>query len=122
MHAEDIIPWIRLTVAIVIFLTTCIGLGWLAGFIVRRYDWPGWLLALLVIAGACLWPVAVVLYTIHDARGYLLEHPHDDAPGMVVVSVIYVGAPFLFFAGLLPIFTGVAIARRKTSRRVNGTA
>ena len=122
MHAEDVILWIRLTVAVVTFVTTCLGVGWLAGYIVRRNGWPGWLLALLVIASAFLWPVVVVLYTLHDARRYLLEHPHDDAPGMVVVSVVYVGAPFLFFAGLLPIFAGVALARRKKSLRGDGTA
>src|SRR5262245_22641619 len=116
MQVEDVIPWIRLTVAIVIFVATCVGFGWLSEYIVHRNKWRGWVLALMVIASSVLWPITVVLYTIHDARRYLLQHPHDDAPGMVVVSVIYVGAPFLFIASLLPIFAGAALARRRTLR------
>jgi hypothetical protein len=122
MHAEDLIPWIRLTVAVVIFGATCFGFGWMAECIVRRNEWRSWVLGLLVFFSSLLWPVTVVVYTIYDARRYLLQHPHDDAPGMVVVSVIYVVAPFLFVVGLLPIFAGIAFARRKSVLRVKETA
>jgi hypothetical protein len=74
-------------------------------------------LGLMVLAIAVLWPIVVVLYTIHDARNHLAQHPRDDAPGMVVVSVIYFGAPFLFFASLPPTIAGSVIARRKNSSR-----
>ena len=103
--------WFRLATAIVVFLTTCAVLGYFAEFWVHRRGWPGWILGLMVLVIALLWPVIVVLYTVHDARRYLSQHPHDDAPGMVVVSVIYVGAPFLFVASLLPAIVGAVIAR-----------
>lgn len=115
MHMENMTPWLRLTVAIVIFATPCVALGWLLGYIVRRNDWPGWLLALLVVASGFLSPVVVVLYSIHDAQRHLLEYPNDDAAGMVALGVIFFVAPLLFFASLIPILSGVALARRKKS-------
>lgn len=57
--------------------------------------------------------VALLVSGLHDARNYHIRHPHDDAPGMVVASVIYVGAPFLFIASLPPTIAGVVIASRK---------
>ena len=109
--------WVRLAVAIIIFVTSCVGLGYFAEYCVRLRKWPGWVLGLMVLAVAVLWPVVVVLYTIHDARNYLSQHPHDDAPGMVVVSMISVGAPFLFVATLPPTIMGVVIGRHKNSKR-----
>jgi hypothetical protein len=76
-------------------------------------------LALLVFAGSVVWPFTLVLYTIYDGSRYSIQHPHDDAPGMVLASVIYVGAPFVFFAGFLLISMGVALACLKNSLRVN---
>jgi hypothetical protein len=92
--------WIRLATAIIVFATSCAALGYFAEFCVDRCKWRGWVLGLMVFAIAVLWPIVVVLYTIHDASNYLALHPHDDAPGMLVISVIYVDAPFLFFASL----------------------
>ena len=109
--------WVRLTIAMIIFNTSCVGLGYFAEFCVRRRQWPGWVLGLMVVAAAFIWPVVVVLYTIHDAENYLSQHPHDDAPGMVVVSVISVGAPFLFIASLPPAIAGAVIGRYQNSKR-----
>ena len=109
--------WARLAVAIVIFVASCVGLGYFAEYCVRRRKWPGWVLGLMVLAVAVLWPIVVVLYIFHDARNYLSQHPHDDAPGMVVVSMISLGAPFLFVASLPPTIVGVVIGRRKNSKR-----
>jgi uncharacterized membrane protein len=109
--------WVRLATAIMIFVTSCVGLGYLAEYCVRPRKWPGWVLGLMVLAVAVLWPVVVVLYTIHDAHTYLSQHPHDDAPGMVVASMISVGVPFLFVASLPPTIMGVVIGRHKGSKR-----
>ena len=106
--------WLRLATAIVVFVTTCVGLGYLADTLIHRRNWPDWLLALAVLAIAFVWPILIVAYTVYDARWYLSQHPHDDAPGMVVVSMISVGAPFLFVASIPPTVVGVVLSRRKT--------
>ena len=111
--------WFRLAISIIVFAMSCALLGYFAEFCVHRRKWPGRVLGLMVLAIALLWPIVVVLYTIHDARNYLAQHPRDDAPGMVVISVVYVGAPFLFFASLPPTIAGSVIARLKNSNRSN---
>jgi hypothetical protein len=114
--------WFRLTTAITIFLTSCVALGYFAERWLRRHDWPGWVSGLMTFGIAVLWPVIVVAYVIYDANRYLVQHPHDDAPGMVVVSVIYVGAPFLFLCSILPAVVGALIARRRNSSRQSSSA
>jgi RsiW-degrading membrane proteinase PrsW (M82 family) len=106
--------WIRLATAIIVFVTICIGFGYFADSWIQRRRWPDWTLALAVVVIAFLWPVVVVTYTIYDAQRYLAQHPHDDAPGMVVVSMISVGAPFLFVASIPPTVIGAVISRRRS--------
>jgi hypothetical protein len=107
--------WFRLATAIIVFVGSCVVLGYFAEYCVHRRKWRGWVLGPMVLAIGVLWPIVVVLYTLHDARNYHIQHPLDDAPGMVVASVIYVGAPFLFVASLAPVIAGVVIGRRKHS-------
>lgn len=113
MDWNTIIIWVRLATAIIVFVASCVGLGYLSQFWVRRRKWPGWIAGLMSFAFALLWPVIVVAYIVFDARRYQALHPHDDAPGMVVASVIFVGAPFLFVLSLPLILIGVLIARRR---------
>ena len=105
--------WVRLTTSIIIFVTSCIGLGYLAEFCVRRFRWPGWVLGILVFVFSFLWSITVVILIWFDGQRYLRQHPHDDAPGLVMVAVINVVAPILFIVSFLPLLTGVAIRRRK---------
>ena len=105
--------WLRLAIAILVFVTTCAGFGYLAESFIRRRKGPGWVLALAIFAIAFLWPVVVVTYTIHDAKRFLAQHPESDAPGMVIASMITVGAPFLFVVSIPPIVTGAVISRRR---------
>jgi hypothetical protein len=114
---ERLMAWIRLSATIIIFATICAGWGYFAEYWVRRRKWPGWILGLMVLAVAVLWPVVVVCWTIYDASNYLSQHPHDDGPGMVVVSMITVGAPFLFVASFPPTVAGVLIGRHRNSKR-----
>lgn len=107
--------WLRLATAIIVFSVSCVGFGYLAAVFVHRRKWSAWVLGLLVLVIAFFWPVIVVLYTLHDAGQYHSQHPHDDAPGMVVISVIYVGAPFLFVASIPLTVIGAVIARRRNS-------
>ena len=116
---KALMAWFRLATAIIVFLGSCVVLGYFAEYYAHRCKWHAWILGLTILAIAVLWPIVVVLYTIHDARNYHIQHPHDDAPGMVVASVIYVGAPFLFIASLPPTIAGVVIASRKKSERSN---
>lgn len=107
--------WFRLAVAIAIFVGSCVGLGYIAESWVRRREWPGWFTGVMSFAIAFIWPVIVVAYTLFDAGRYHSQHPHDDAPGMVVASVIWVGAPFLFVCSIPPAVVGAIIARRRNS-------
>ncbi|HEX8149515.1 MAG TPA: hypothetical protein VF591_20200 [Pyrinomonadaceae bacterium] len=108
--------WIRLTIAATVFVTSCVGLGYLAEAWVLRHGWPGWVGGLLSAAAPLAWPVFVVGYTVYDARRYQALHPHDDAPGMLIVSVLVVGAPVLALAGVLPVRVGAFLARRARAK------
>ncbi len=105
--------WIRLAAAIIVFVTSCIGLGYLARSLVLRRKWPGWAGGLMSVAVALTWPAFVAGYTIYDARRCSAAHPHDDAPAMVVVSVITIGVPLLFLLSLPLAAVGSFLARRK---------
>ena len=118
MNWNTIIIWIRLAAAIIVFVASCIGLGYLAEFWVRRHGWPRWVSGLMPFAIAFLWPAILICYTIYDARRYLALHPRDDAPGMVVASVICVGAPFLWVVSFPLALVGGWIARRGDAGRV----
>ena len=66
------------------------------------------------VAIACLWPAITVGYVIYTGRRYVAEHPGEvnDAPAMVLMSVIYV-SPIIFLISLLLAHIGSSIADRK---------
>jgi RsiW-degrading membrane proteinase PrsW (M82 family) len=101
---------------ILVFLTSCVGLGYLVAFWARRYKWPWWASGLLFLVISVLWPTIVISYMIFDAHRYLSQNPHDDAPGMVVASTISIGAPLLFFLSLLLAIIGAFVAGRSDSQ------
>jgi hypothetical protein len=76
----------------------------------------------LIFGLAFIWPVFLIVYIIQDASRYLKLHPHDDAPGMVVVVVVEVLAPLVFFMSFPPIVVGAIIAHRKVLRAKSRTA
>jgi hypothetical protein len=102
--------WIRFSSAVVLFVTSCVGLSYLANSWARRRKKSRWVGCLTSFAIALLWPAVVVAYIMYDAGRYQAEHPHDDAPGMVVASVITAGAPVLFIISLGLAFLGAALA------------
>ena len=110
-------PWVRLAISISVFVTTCGGLGYFADFLIRRWKWRVWILPLAVLAIAFIWPILLVTYTIYDARRYQAAHPRDDAPGMVVYSMMVAGAPILFVASIPPTVVGAFISRLRGSKR-----
>jgi len=115
MEWKTIMMWVRLVGAIMVFATSCSGLGYLAGSRACKHKWAAWAGCLAHFAIACFWPVIVVGYTIYDARRYLAQHPRDDAPGMVVFSVLSVGAPLLFILSIPLAHIGMSLAQRRLS-------
>jgi hypothetical protein len=115
MEWKTIMMWACLMAAIMVFAASCIGLGYIAGSRACKHKWAAWVGRLMHFAVACFWPVAVVGYTIYDARRYLAQHPRDDAPGMVVLSMISVGAPLLFILSLPLAHSGMSLAGRRFS-------
>lgn len=106
--------WIPLAIAIIVFVTSCIGLGCLSGTLVRRRKWPGWVAGLMVFAIACLWPIIAVGLVIYTGSRYAAQHPGEvnDAPAMVLMGVYQI-SPFIFFFGLLFAMFGLDIAQRR---------
>ncbi|MET0645403.1 MAG: hypothetical protein ABW208_02215 [Pyrinomonadaceae bacterium] len=109
--------WVRLTTAAIVFVTSCAGLGYLAELRVLRRKWPGWASGLLSAGLAFVWPVIVAGYVIYDARRYQAQHPDDDAPGMLVMSVIVVGVPVLALLGAPLVRLGAVLARSNNAKR-----
>jgi len=56
MRWNTIIMWIRLAAAIIVFVASCVSLGYLVEFWVRRCGWPRWVNGLMPFAIAFLWP------------------------------------------------------------------
>ncbi|HZT61280.1 MAG TPA: hypothetical protein VFA21_21920 [Pyrinomonadaceae bacterium] len=108
--------WIPLAAAIIVLVTSCTGLGYLAGFWTRRRRWPAWAGVLLAFAVACLWPAVAAATVIYNGSRYAAEHPGEvsDVQGMAFMGLIFL-IPFLFIIGLSLALVGLFIARRRTS-------
>ena len=107
-----------LAIVILVFVASCIGLGYLAEVWVRRWKWPRWFGAFMAFLIACLWPLFVVGYVIYTGSRYVAEHPGEvnDAPAMVLMGVISI-SPFIFSGSLSLALLGLYIARRKSPSR-----
>jgi len=103
--------WIPLAIALAIFVTSCVGLGYIAGCRARGRKW---LIALSSVAIGCLWPVFLIAYVIYTGNRYIAAHPGEvnDAPPMVLMGVIYL-SPFIFVIGLALAVTGSLLAKRR---------
>jgi hypothetical protein len=109
--------WTPLAILIAFFVSTCTGLGYLAGYLVRRLKWPWLVNVLAALAISCLCPLIVVIAVIYDGGRYAAQHPGEvnDAPAMMLFSVVYVVVPPLFFLGLPLSLIGSLIASRRGS-------
>jgi hypothetical protein len=107
--------WIRLATLVVVFVTSCVGLGYLTECWVIKHKWRGWVTVSMAIGIALLWPVIMLLDFMYESRQHLLQYPNDDAPGMVAMGLINVVIPFLFLFGISLALCGAAIARRRHS-------
>jgi hypothetical protein len=108
--------WLRLAVASIVFVTSCGGLGYLAGFCVCWRKWPRWVGGLMSFGIACLWPALAGGSVIYTGRHYVAEHPGEvnDAPAMVLMGVISI-SPLIFLVSLALALIGLHIARRGDS-------
>lgn len=104
-----------LAIAVIVFVTSCAGLGYLAGLLVRRRKWPGWMSGFMSVAIALLWPAFVIGEAIYGAGHYQRQSPSDpgDAPAYVLMGVFLFLAPLLFVIGLPLALIGSYIARRR---------
>ena len=107
--------WIRFTVAIAVFVTSCAGLGYLAGLWARRREWPRKASVLMSVAIAFIWPAIVVGAALYGASQYQPRDASDpgDAPAYVLMGAIFVGAPILFVLSLPLALVGASMARRR---------
>ena len=104
-----------LIIAIIVFVTSCFGLGYLVGILVHRRRWSGWMSGLMSVAVALLWPALVIGVAVYGGRHYQRQSPSDpaDAPAYVLMGVFLFAAPLLFVFSLVLALVGSHIAGRK---------
>jgi hypothetical protein len=88
-------------IAIVVFVTTCAGLGYLAGTLARRRAWPRAVWILMSAAIASIWPALLMGFALQGASAYqrVRESDPGDAPAYVLMGSIF-GGGILFVLGL----------------------
>lgn len=97
--------WVRQAAAVIIFVTSCVGLGFLAELWVLRHRWPEWASGLMSAAVALLWPAILV--------GYFTL---DGAPALLIMSMATVGTAVLALLGAPLARLGAFIARRRGAK------
>ena len=97
--------WVGQAVAIIVFVASCVSLGFLAELWVLRHKWPEWMSGLMSAAVAFLWPAALLGYFVYDG-----------APPLLVMSMATVGTAILALLGAPLARLGAFIARRRISK------
>jgi hypothetical protein len=105
--------WFGFSIFILLFITSSVGLSYAANSWIRRQKRSNRAGCLMSLAIALLWPAIVVGYIFYDASRYQAQNPYDDAPAMVVISFINIGAPLLFCISLALAFLGMALAHSR---------
>src|SRR5262245_39379027 len=113
--------WFRLAAILTVFVGSCTGLGYLAGWFVRRFALPRWLMVPITILIASIWPAILFADVTYAARQYQPRGPSDpaDAPALLVMSAVFVGLPTLFALSVPLAMLGYRLSRRKTLLRSN---
>lgn len=81
--------WIRVVASIIVFFTSCVGLGDLAGFRVRRRKRSGWVSGLMSVAIALLWPAIVVSDAMYEVRHYKLPTQRASNNLVYVAAAVF---------------------------------
>jgi len=97
--------WVRQVAAVIIFVTSCVGLGFLAESWVLRRGWPEWASGLMSAAVALLWPAILI--------GYFTL---DGAPALLIMGMATAGTAILALLGAPLARIGALIARRRGSK------
>jgi ABC-type spermidine/putrescine transport system permease subunit II len=118
---DGVMVWLRITVTLGVFLVTCAGSGFLAGRWVRRRKWSPKVTAMLCVSIAFIWPAIAIGAAVYGMYHYERRGPNDpgDAPGMLLASVVFVGAPVLFALGL-PLAVGGAFVASRRKPEIEG--
>ena len=105
MGAATMTEWVRHAAAITIFVTSCVGLGFLVESWVLRHRWPEWASGLMSAAIALLWPALLI--------GYFTL---DGAPALLIMSMATAGTAVLALLGAPLARIGAFMARRRGSK------
>src|SRR5262245_7986925 len=108
---------------IILLVTWCVGLGYLAGVLARRRAWPLAARILLCAAIASVGPAVLVGDALYGAATYqrLDENDIGDAPAYVLIGSVIVGG-FIFALSLPLALVGMLIARHtgRTQKNSDG--
>lgn len=106
---------INVAILIAVFVVSCGGLGYLAGRWVGRRRGRGFVIGALCAAIGLIWPAIVISWAYYEALHYQRRGPSDpgDAPGMLIASALFAGAPILFLLSLPLAVGGAVIGQRK---------
>ncbi len=117
MDRDTLLALIRLAALIGVFVASCGGLGYLAGRWARRHRWPAFAIGALCVAISLIWPAIIISGAYYGAYHYQRRGPSDpgDAPAMLIASVLFAGAPFLFLVSLPLAIGGAVIGKRRTT-------
>src|SRR5262245_17174446 len=105
--------WVRLSLAIIAFVTSCAGLGYFAGVWVRRRAWPEEVCIPMSLVISFIWPAVIVGLAIHDAVTVHYQALDTSfpahAPAYVVGFSFLIGAPILFLLSFPLIFVSAVV-------------
>ena len=117
MSRDTLTGLVNLTILIGVFVVSCGGLGYLAGRWVRRHRWPPFAIGALCAGISLIWPAIIISWAYYGAYHYQRRGPSDpgDAPGMLIASALFAGAPILFLLSLPLAIGGAVIGQRRKS-------
>ena len=95
---------------LVVFISSCVGLGCLAGFLARRRSWRGWTIGVGALVVALVWPVVMLVAFLLTTGPCVPQSSSDpcDGPAMVLMSIIMM-APIVFIVSFLLALGGALI-------------
>jgi hypothetical protein len=117
---DTITAWVGWSVAIIVFVASSAGSGYLAGVLARRRAWSRLAGILMSAVIAFIWPAVIIGDAFYGAVTYQRLDANDpaDAPVYVLIGSILVGG-VLFVLSLPLALIGVHLARRGESSRGN---
>jgi len=115
MEQFPVLGWVRLLVALIVFVVSCTGLGYLAGVWSRQRAWSREICVLMSIAIALIWPAILIADSWHIATTCLPRNLDQvcDVPIYALIGAISFGAPVLFIISLTLVLPIALRARQR---------